>query len=102
MAAGIHTTYTETVHKSTFALAGHAVPSSALPRLAADFWRSRNFSALTERPRPPAIWTGPAEPHYQRPRRVTVPCLFVALALGVFVTLVAIGVYRVFEFIVNY
>ena len=26
MAAGIHTIYTETVHKSTFALMGHAVP----------------------------------------------------------------------------
>jgi hypothetical protein len=32
-AAGINTTTTETVHKSTFALMGHAVPSSALPRL---------------------------------------------------------------------
>ena len=34
-AAGIYTTTTETVHKSTFALKGHAVPSSALPRLSA-------------------------------------------------------------------
>ena len=32
-AAGIYTTIRETVHKSTFALMGHAVPSSALPRL---------------------------------------------------------------------
>ncbi|MBB5316614.1 hypothetical protein HDF09_001264 [Edaphobacter lichenicola] len=31
MAAGINTTYIETVHKSTFALMGHAVPASALP-----------------------------------------------------------------------
>jgi hypothetical protein len=34
-AAGIYTTTTETVHKSTFALMGHAVPVSALPRLPA-------------------------------------------------------------------
>jgi len=33
MAAGIHTIFIETVHKSTFALMGHAVPASALPRL---------------------------------------------------------------------
>jgi len=35
MAAGINTIYTETVHKSTFALMGHAVPMSALPCLQA-------------------------------------------------------------------
>ena len=34
-AAGIYTTTKETVHKSTFALMGHAVSSSALPRLPA-------------------------------------------------------------------
>ena len=34
-AAGIYTTTTEIVHKSNFALMGHAVPSSALPRLSA-------------------------------------------------------------------
>jgi hypothetical protein len=33
MAAGINTINLETVHKSTFALMGHAVPTSALPRL---------------------------------------------------------------------
>jgi hypothetical protein len=33
MAAGINTINSETVHKSTFALMGHAVPSSALPCL---------------------------------------------------------------------
>jgi hypothetical protein len=43
-AAGINTTSRETVHKSTFALMGHAVPSSALPRLSvfpllAEHWK---------------------------------------------------------------
>jgi hypothetical protein len=32
MAAGIHIITIEIVYKSTFALVGHAVPSSALPR----------------------------------------------------------------------
>jgi hypothetical protein len=37
MAAGIHTIYPETVHKSIFALMGHAVPSSAFAVFAGIF-----------------------------------------------------------------
>jgi hypothetical protein len=54
-----------------------------------------------ERFGPPPIWKGPP-PEYRHNRAITVPCLFVLLALTVIALLAAIGVYRVFLLILNY
>jgi hypothetical protein len=50
---------------------------------------------------PPAIWTDPVDEPEQR-RSGTLPCLFVLLALAVFVALAAIGVYRAVLWVVHY
>jgi len=48
---------------------------------------------------PPTIWTGPSAPRRPVRRGITVPCLFVIVALSVFAVLATIGVYRVIAWI---
>jgi hypothetical protein len=61
--------------------------------------------ALEEQARltgPPAIWTGPSTVEFEPRRGITIPCLFVALALAVFGALTAIGLYRSVIWIIHY
>jgi hypothetical protein len=61
--------------------------------------------ALAEQARrtgPPAIWTGPSTVEFEPRRGITIPCLFVAVALAVFAALTAIGIYRSVIWIINY
>lgn len=61
--------------------------------------------ALAEQARrtgPPAIWTGPSTVEFEPRRGVTLPCLFVTVALGVFAALTAVGVYRAVVWIIRY
>jgi hypothetical protein len=51
---------------------------------------------------PPAIWSGPSTVDHEPRRGVTVPCLFVSVALAVFAVLAAIGVYRSVLWIMHY
>jgi hypothetical protein len=50
---------------------------------------------------PPPIWNGP-DPDSRRRRRLTFPCLFVIVALILFVALAALGVYRAVLWIIHY
>lgn len=55
------------------------------------------LAALTERAErtgPPSTWRGPSSVESPTRRPITVPCLFVAIALTVFAVLTAIGIYR--------
>ena len=74
------------------------------PRLLpAPAWR--RLLALAEQAReagPPAIWTGPSTVEYEPRRGITVPCLFVVIALAVFAGLTAIGVYRAVLWVVHF
>jgi hypothetical protein len=61
--------------------------------------------ALAEQARrtgPPAIWTGPSTVEFEPRRGITLPCLFVTVALGVFAALTAVGVYRAVVWIIRY
>ena len=61
--------------------------------------------ALAEQARrtgPPAIWSGPSTVDHEPSRGVTVPCLFVTVALAVFAALTAIGVYRSVLWLIRY
>jgi hypothetical protein len=65
---------------------------ATLPPPAQD--RLRVLTVQAERIGPPPIWRGPVEPDDPAPPGNTLPCLFVAIVLTVFVALVGIGLYR--------
>ena len=69
-----------------------------LPPAARD--RLRVLSIQVERVGPPPDWVE-EEPPPPKPRRNTVPCLFVVIALTVFLALAAIGIYRVVTFLIQ-
>jgi hypothetical protein len=61
--------------------------------------------ALQEQARrtgPPAIWTGPSSVDFEPRRGITIPCLFVAVALAAFAALTAIGLYRSVIWLIHY
>lgn len=61
--------------------------------------------ALAEQARltgPPAIWSGPSTVDHEPRRGVTLPCLFVIVALTAFTALTAIGVYRAVLWLIRY
>ncbi len=69
---------------------------TADPKILCEDARARLMSLAedAERIGPPDAWTGPATPERQGRRGITVPCLFVIIALSVFAVLAGIGVYR--------
>lgn len=69
------------------------LPPEVRDRLAA-------LAAEAERVGPPPIWTGPSTA--PRRRGITLPCLFVLIALLVFTSLAAIGVYRAIAWFFDY
>jgi hypothetical protein len=74
------------------------------PDMLAPSARSRLLALLRDADRfgPPPIWKGPAAPEFRQNRAITVPCLFVVVALTIIALLAAIGVYRVLVLIINY
>jgi hypothetical protein len=73
----------------------HRLPPPARDRLLA-------LAEQARRTGPPAIWTGPSTMDFEPRRGITVPCLFVTLALTVFAALTAIGVYRSVVWLIRY
>jgi hypothetical protein len=72
-----------------------ALPAPARQRLLA-------LAEQAQRTGPPAIWTGPSTVEFEPRRGITLPCLFVTVALTAFAALTAIGVYRAVVWIIRY
>jgi hypothetical protein len=69
-----------------------------LPAPARD--RLRVLEIQVDRVGPPPDWVEEERPA-RKPRRNTVPCLFVVIALTVFLALAAIGIYRLVTFLIQ-
>ncbi len=72
-----------------------ALPAPARERLLA-------LAEQARRTGPPAIWTAPSTVEFERRRGITLPCLFVTVALAAFAALTAVGVYRAVVWIIRY
>jgi hypothetical protein len=77
-----------------------SVDPAVLPQAAQD--RLRVLTVQAERVGPPPIWRGPVEPDEPLRSGPALPCLFVAVVLTAFATLVGIGVYRVVLYLLHY
>lgn len=61
-----------------------------------------HLAELAKQTGPPAIWTGPTAVEFVPRRGITLPCLFVTVALTILAALVAIGVYRSLLWLIRY
>jgi hypothetical protein len=61
-----------------------------------------HLAELAKQTGPPAIWTGPTAVEFVPRRGITLPCLFVAVALTIFAALAAIGFYRSLLWLIRY
>jgi len=62
--------------------------------------RLRVLEIQVDRVGPPPDWVE-EEPPARKPRRNTVPCLFVVIALTIFLALAAVGIYRLVTFLIQ-
>jgi len=69
-----------------------------LPPAARD--RLRVLEIQVDRVGPPPDWVDEEQPA-RKPRRNTVPCLFVVIALAIFLALAAVGIYRVVTWLIQ-